>query len=215
MLVRHDGVQPPLSPLYDGRYLVLERSLHFSKLQMGTQTDTVSTHRLKACHATTDAEAALPPAHGRPRAARADPERSEGSKNLPDGLPAFQVPGRSGGLKISPDSVPTVKVPWEGRSKGHLIPTEAPGIGSNSTDGLPAVRAPERSGGLQNLPDGVPAVQAPRISPACAAANPVKGRAHATLPAHIAGPSAVSGHQSTPALRGVLPPLGGDPIPGS
>jgi len=67
VLVRHDGVQPPLSPLYDGPYLVLERSLHFFKLQMGTRTDTVSTHRLKACHAPADAEAALPPARGRVR----------------------------------------------------------------------------------------------------------------------------------------------------
>jgi len=74
VLVRHDGVQPPLSPLYDGPYLVLERSLHFFKIQLGTRTDTVSTHRLKACHAPADAEAALPPARGRPRAARADPE---------------------------------------------------------------------------------------------------------------------------------------------
>jgi len=28
VLVRHDGVQPPLSLLYDGPYLVLGRSLH-------------------------------------------------------------------------------------------------------------------------------------------------------------------------------------------
>ncbi len=42
------------------------------KLQMGTRTDTVLTHRLKACHAPADAEAALPPARGRPRVARAE-----------------------------------------------------------------------------------------------------------------------------------------------
>ncbi|MFN9898750.1 MAG: hypothetical protein ACK55Z_08160, partial [bacterium] len=29
VLVRRDAVQPPLSPLYDGPFLVLERSLHF------------------------------------------------------------------------------------------------------------------------------------------------------------------------------------------
>ena len=129
---------------------------------------------------------------------------------MPDGLPAIQVPGRSGGLKISPDSVPTVKVPWAGGSKGRLIPPEARGISSNSTDGLPAIRAPERRGGLKNLPDGVPAVQAPRIHPACAANNPVEGRAHATLPALQAGPSSATVRESTPALPGVLPPLGGD-----
>ncbi len=34
VLVRHDAVQPPLSPLYDGPFLVVERSLHFFKIQM-------------------------------------------------------------------------------------------------------------------------------------------------------------------------------------
>jgi len=61
VLVRHDGVQLPLSPLYDGPYLVLERSLHFFKLQIGLRTDTVSTHRLKACHTPPDAVAEVPP----------------------------------------------------------------------------------------------------------------------------------------------------------
>jgi hypothetical protein len=32
VLVRHDAVQPPLSPLYDGPFLVLERSLHFFQI---------------------------------------------------------------------------------------------------------------------------------------------------------------------------------------
>ena len=93
-----------------------------------------------------------------------------------------------------------------GGAAGRLIPPEARGIGSNSTDGLPAVRAPERSGGLKKH-HGVPA---PQINPACAATNPVEGRAHAILPAPITGPSTASGRESTPALRGVLPPLGGD-----
>jgi hypothetical protein len=66
VLVRHDGVQPPLSPLYDGPYLVLERSLHSFKLQIGNRVDTVSTHRLKACHAPQDVSPALPPRRGRP-----------------------------------------------------------------------------------------------------------------------------------------------------
>jgi len=204
--------------LYDGPYLVLERSLHFFKIQLGTRTDTVSTHRLKACHAPFDAEAALPPARGRPRAARADPERSGGSKKISEDVPAIQVPGRSGGSKKIPNGLPTVHVPWAGAAAGHLIPPEARGIGSRSTNGLPAVRASERGKklheGLQ-LSHDVPAVRAPRISPACAANNPIEGRAHATLPAPIAGSSAASGRESTPALRGVLPPLGGDPIPGS
>ena len=61
-------MQPPLSPLYDGPYLVLERSIHYFKIQLGTRTDTVSTHRLKACHAPFGAEATLQPARDCPRA---------------------------------------------------------------------------------------------------------------------------------------------------
>jgi hypothetical protein len=72
VLVRHDGVQPPLSPLYDGPYLVLERSLHFFKLQIGQRQELISTHRLKPCHAPQDVQAALPPRRGRPPNAAAE-----------------------------------------------------------------------------------------------------------------------------------------------
>jgi hypothetical protein len=66
VLVRRDAVQPPLSPLYDGPFLVLERSLHFFKLQVGSRIETVSTHRLKPCHTPEDTQAAEPPRRGRP-----------------------------------------------------------------------------------------------------------------------------------------------------
>jgi cleavage and polyadenylation specificity factor subunit 1 len=66
VLVRQDSVQPPLSPLYSGPYLVLERSLHAFKLQIGDRTDTVSCHRLKACHTPENTTAAVPPRRGRP-----------------------------------------------------------------------------------------------------------------------------------------------------
>jgi hypothetical protein len=66
VLVRRDAVQPPLQPLYDGPYLVLERSLRFFKLQLGDKSDVVSTSRLKACHAQPDVTAAVPPRRGRP-----------------------------------------------------------------------------------------------------------------------------------------------------
>jgi hypothetical protein len=69
VLVRHDAVQPPLSPLYDGLFLVLERSLHFFKLQVGSRIETVSTHRLKPCHTPENAQAAETPRRGRPPAA--------------------------------------------------------------------------------------------------------------------------------------------------
>ncbi len=80
--------------------------------------------------------------------------------------------------------------PWAAASGSPLIPPEARGIGSSNT--------------------GVPE---PRVSSACAANNPVEGRAHATLPAP-SGPPTASGRESTPALRGVLPQVG-DPSPGS
>jgi hypothetical protein len=73
VLVRREGAQPPLSPMYDGPFLVLERSLHFFKLQVGSRQDTVSTHRLKPCHAPKDTQAALPPRRGRPAAAAVVP----------------------------------------------------------------------------------------------------------------------------------------------
>ncbi len=66
VLVRRDVVQPPLSPLYDGPFLVLERSLHFFKLQVGSRIDTVSTHRLKPCHTPEETQAAEPPRRGLP-----------------------------------------------------------------------------------------------------------------------------------------------------
>jgi hypothetical protein len=66
VLVRHDAAQPPLGPLYDGPFLVLERSLHCFKLQVGSRIETVSTHRLKPCHTPEDTQAALPPRRGRP-----------------------------------------------------------------------------------------------------------------------------------------------------
>jgi hypothetical protein len=66
VLVRRDAVQPPLSPLYDGPFLVLERSLHFFKVQLGSRTEIISTQRLKPCHTPEDAQPAEPPRRGRP-----------------------------------------------------------------------------------------------------------------------------------------------------
>jgi hypothetical protein len=73
VLVRHDAVQPPLGPLYDGPFLVLERSLHCFKLQVGSRIETVSTHRLKPCHTPEDTPAADPPRRGRPPNAAVKP----------------------------------------------------------------------------------------------------------------------------------------------
>ncbi len=79
VLVRRDGAQPPLSPIYDGPYRVLERSTHFFLLEMGDRTDKVSTLRLKAARTPADMEPAKPPRRGRP-VAQAPPVRPPLSK---------------------------------------------------------------------------------------------------------------------------------------
>ena len=43
VLVRRDGAQPPLSPVYNEPYRVLERSTHFFFLEIVDRTDKVST----------------------------------------------------------------------------------------------------------------------------------------------------------------------------
>jgi hypothetical protein len=63
--VRRCGHVPPLTPLYDGPYAVLQRSLRTFKLQIGAKEDQVSTSRLKPCSASTPT--ASPPTRGRPR----------------------------------------------------------------------------------------------------------------------------------------------------
>jgi hypothetical protein len=44
---------PPLTPLYDGLYAVIQRSLRSFKLQMGGKENKVSTSRLKSCSSST------------------------------------------------------------------------------------------------------------------------------------------------------------------
>ena len=66
VFVRKDGHVPPLSPLYEGPYKVLERNLRTFRLQIGSRTDTVSTTRLKPAFTKDDELPALPPRHGRP-----------------------------------------------------------------------------------------------------------------------------------------------------
>ncbi len=70
VLVRWDSAQPPLSPIYDGPYRVLERSTHFFLLEIGDRTDKVSTLRLKAARTQANTEPAKPPRRGRGRPLR-------------------------------------------------------------------------------------------------------------------------------------------------
>ena len=66
VFVRQDYVQPPLSPLYSGPYLVLRPGPKFLKLQIGNKVDAVSVDRLKPCLHSGDVVPALPPRRGRP-----------------------------------------------------------------------------------------------------------------------------------------------------
>jgi hypothetical protein len=54
VLVRKDGVFPPLAQPYSGPYRVLRRSLYSFQLQVGDRTEEISTHRLKVCRAPAD-----------------------------------------------------------------------------------------------------------------------------------------------------------------
>jgi hypothetical protein len=83
VLVRRDGAQMPLSPIYDGPYRVLERSTHFFLREMGDRTDKVSTLRLKAARTPADMKPEKPPRRGRPIAqappVRAPPPKQRGA----------------------------------------------------------------------------------------------------------------------------------------
>ncbi len=47
VLVRRDAHNPPLAPLYDGPYTVVQRGPRFFKLQIGDRQDTIHVNRLK------------------------------------------------------------------------------------------------------------------------------------------------------------------------
>ncbi len=66
VLVRRDGHNTPLAPLYDGPYTVVQRGARFFKLQVGDRQDTVHVNRLKP-FAAQQTPTATPPKRGRPR----------------------------------------------------------------------------------------------------------------------------------------------------
>jgi hypothetical protein len=66
VFVRRDSVAPPLTPPYTGPFKVLRRATHTFQVQVGNRTETISTHRLKACVSSSDTAAAEPPRRGRP-----------------------------------------------------------------------------------------------------------------------------------------------------
>jgi hypothetical protein len=65
--VRKGGVVPPLSPLYQGPYRVLDRREKFFKLEVGGRPEVVSIDRLKPHLGTAPVTAASPPQRGRPK----------------------------------------------------------------------------------------------------------------------------------------------------
>jgi hypothetical protein len=90
VLVRRDGAQPPLAPIYDNPYRVLERSTHFLLLQIGERTNKVSTLRLKPARTPADTEPAQPPRRGHP-VAQAPPVRTTPPPKRRQGQPRHVI----------------------------------------------------------------------------------------------------------------------------
>ena len=68
--VRRDGHVKPLEALYDGPFLVMNRSDKVFQLQVGTRLVSVSVDRLKPVRSTLEVEVQQPPRRGRPPAPR-------------------------------------------------------------------------------------------------------------------------------------------------
>ncbi len=74
--VRRGGQVPPFTPLYDGSYTVLQRSLCHFRLQMGDRED-ISTSRLKPCTGGTSIPTAWPAPEGNARRPSASASTSQ------------------------------------------------------------------------------------------------------------------------------------------
>lgn len=61
VFVRHDAVQPPLRPPYDGPFKVLRRADKHITIDRGGRHDVVSLDRVKSAHVDSDSEAPAPP----------------------------------------------------------------------------------------------------------------------------------------------------------
>jgi transposase InsO family protein len=106
VLVRHDAAKPPLAPAYDGPFLVLERSPHTFRLQVGDKVDVVATARLKPAVLASDASAAVPPRRGRPpRRPAAAPFLSSPSVPADSPSPSHRPPKRVSFAVAAADAV--------------------------------------------------------------------------------------------------------------
>jgi len=140
VLVRRDGHVPPLTPLYDGPYKVLQRSLRTFRLQIGNKQDTVSTSRLKAVQDAPDVQPAEPPRRGRPR-------KSPVAATGPNKRVRFQLPPVAIGSRRSPrhnrsSAVSSLRDLGGGTMEARIMASRLPllpaGKGSAPADRLPS-----------------------------------------------------------------------------
>ncbi len=139
VLVRRDGAQPPLLPIYDGPYRVLEQSTHFFLLEMGDRTDKVYTLRLKAAQTPADTEPAKPLRRGRPVAqappVRAAPPKQRGRpRQVTFSLPPTEPPTTSSSL--SAPGRPASQSPAAEPTQPLSLPPQSLG---GTCGGLPSV----------------------------------------------------------------------------
>nr|XP_037286151.1 uncharacterized protein LOC119179183 [Rhipicephalus microplus] len=90
VLVRHDAVQPPLRPPYDGPFKVLRREDKHITIDRGGRHDVVSLDRVKSAHVDSDSEAPAPPRSPSSQAPPADhvaqPQQSSNGLRGVDGV---------------------------------------------------------------------------------------------------------------------------------
>jgi hypothetical protein len=154
--VRRCGHVPPLTPLYDGPYAVVQRSLRHFRLQIGDKQDNISTSRLKPC--SSSAPTAEPPKRGRPKLPVADPPPPPTPKRgrkrvrflLTPQLPAAAdsgtvFPATPGRFFARPEEASTRRYPQRTRGPAHwlqdftfLAAHHNQEAGGTSVDGLPA-----------------------------------------------------------------------------
>jgi hypothetical protein len=160
VLVRRDGVSPPLQPVYDGPYKVLRRSLHAFELQIGSRSDTVSTHRLKACCMPPDSAAALPPRRGRPPSKPAIPIGARTPKQNPGGQPSSSTPAATGDADTTARTKeawsgpqPTLRKQQTGREWGAVVSHPAPESSAQRTKRTGLAKSVRFSPEVQILPE--------------------------------------------------------------
>jgi transposase InsO family protein len=126
VFIRRDSAAPPLTPPYTGPFRVLRRATHTFQVQVGTRTETISTHRLKACVSSSETAAAVPPRRGRP------PLSPPGAKS------PYQNPGEKTSSKnrAEADRTVTKKCPQSVKTKGKNLRFRAPLSPSAPSDGI-------------------------------------------------------------------------------